>query len=85
MATTTASVGASDAALRVVTEPMLWPQIISFLPGTPVWTIEYEQRFEPKNMLPLAVAEKASEEAKRLKEQQDAKKKSTVGSDGQFG
>ncbi|GLE00589.1 hypothetical protein PINS_up009346 [Pythium insidiosum] len=41
----TATTQGNEAACRVVTEPMLWPHIMSFLPGVPVWTVEYERRF----------------------------------------
>ncbi|GLE08998.1 hypothetical protein PINS_up020473 [Pythium insidiosum] len=64
-ATTTGAPERGDAALRVVTDAMLWPHIISFQRGIPMWTIEYEKRYGPKHIMPLAVAEKLSADAEK--------------------
>ncbi|KAJ0399203.1 hypothetical protein ATCC90586_000045 [Pythium insidiosum] len=63
-----------DAALCVVTERMLYPHIVSFLPGVPMWTIELERRLVPKSTVSVAVAEAKYEKYKSEREQLKSKK-----------
>ncbi|KAJ0398867.1 hypothetical protein P43SY_010158 [Pythium insidiosum] len=62
------------AALCVVTERMLYPHIVSFLPGVPMWTIELERRLVPKSTVSVAVAEAKYEKYKSEREQLKSKK-----------